>query len=487
MNETTIDLRRIIKILKKRRNVIINIFLFCLIMATVATFLIQPTYEAETTLRVKQPKGLANSLLADLPVGNIANTKQLMSTYAEILKSRTVVEAVIDKMPANDEQTPKYEDMVKRIATVPVKDTELLKIQVQAPTPTEAQFLANTLVEKFNERMTFLIRSEQKSVREFIGQRMEESKQELEQAENTLQQYKRDQKIVAPADETKAVIDKLATIDKMAAENTVFAASVQAKLGSINQQLTNEKAGFVADSPLIQQYKSKLAELEVQLVSLKQKYTDKHPQVMTIRAAIDETRGKLEVEATRVVSADAPSMNPIHQELLKGKIQSEAEIAAAAAQQGAIQKVIAAGGKELTTLPAKEQGLVKVMRDATVAQDIYIMLARRHEEARISEVMEPADVQLIDPAVRPEVPIKPKRIFDIIIGALLGLFFGIAMAFIMEYLGRTIRNDEDVKYYLDLPVIGNIPDFNTNLHFKKDSRWSKIVSRLTGNKTQGRY
>ena len=56
MEETSIDLRDIWKTLKKRRRLIITIFLSAILFTGVVSLLIPPTYEAETNLRVKQPK-----------------------------------------------------------------------------------------------------------------------------------------------------------------------------------------------------------------------------------------------------------------------------------------------------------------------------------------------------------------------------------------------------------------------------------------------
>ncbi|TCL36062.1 polysaccharide chain length determinant protein (PEP-CTERM system associated) [Anaerospora hongkongensis] len=479
MDEQTLDLRDMIKTIKKRRRIIGSIFFGFIAIATIISLLIPPTYEAETTLRVKQTKGLANSLLSELPMGG-GNTKQLMSTYAEIIKSRTVIQEVIEKTQLGKDKVPDYDDMLKLISTQPVKDTEILKIQVRAKSREEAQNVANVLVDTFNNRMTFLVRSEQKVVREFIGQRLQESKQELDRAETILQKYKNEQKIVAPAEETKAMVDKLTTISKLAAENYVTLASAQARFGSAEQQLSKEKPGFIADSLVIQQYKTKLADLEVQLVSLSQKYTDKHPEVLATRAAIGEARTKLNIEISRVVSADAPSANPIHQGLLKSKIESEAEIAASTAQKQAIDKVITDSEKELAKLPTKEQGLGRVMRDAAVAQEIFIMLSKRHEEARISEVMQPTDVQVIDAANLPEKPISPKKLLNVVIAAILGLFVGTGAAFVLEYMNKTVRTAEDVRQYLDLPVLGSIPNFDSEFQETKQSLWSRITQSATG-------
>lgn len=473
--ETTMDLKRIIRIIKTRRAFILKVFTTFIVMAAVISFIMPSTYEAETDLRIKQPKGLANSLLADLPMGNTLSTKQQMSTYAEILKSRTVVQTVIDKTMANEENQPNYETMLKRITTRPVKDTEILKITVRAKSPSEAQYVANTLVDTFIDRLTFLARSEQTVVREFIGERLKEAKSDLSQAESALEQYKRDQQIYAPEEETKAIVDKLSNLDKLAAENAVGLVSNQARLTAAEKQLSRQKPGFIADSPLIQQYKGKLAEQEVQLAGLLENYTDKYPQVVAVRASIAETKAKLNNEIDRVINAEAPSMNLVHQGLLQGQIQAEAEIAAANAQKYAIQSILDKSQQQINTLPSKEKGLSRVMRDVAVTREIYIMLAKRYEEARISEVMQPTDVQVIDVAVAPEKPVSPKVLLNIIIAAILGLFAGLGSAFFVEHMNKTLRTAEDVKEYLDLPVLGGIPDFADNQEKIAPGFWSRIL------------
>lgn len=456
MDETTLDLRDIFKVLKKRATLIIGLTALFAIITAVVSFLIPPTYEATTALRIRQAKGIGSSLLGDSGAGA---SKQQMSTYAEILKSRSVVEDVIETMPTKDR--PSYGGFVGRITTVPVKDTEILNVKVQAGTPEEAQFLTNTLVEKFLLRMTELVRTEQSKVREFVGQRMESSKKDLEKAESALQEYKQKEKIISPTDETKAIVDKLSGLDKLYADNRVSIEAAQAKIGIAQQQMGQQKHSYIADNPLIAQHKSKLAELEVELVSLSQNLTGSHPKVLATKAAINETRKKLNDEITRVVNMDSQSSNPLYQGMLQSKLQAEAELSVSAAREQALNAVIADSEKQLTTLPAKEHGLVRVMRDATVAQEIYVMLAKRFEEARISEVMEPTDVQVVDVATVPTSPIKPRKALNVAIAVLLGLFLGAGLAFALEYMRRTIRTADDVEHYLGLPVLGSIPDMDS--------------------------
>jgi succinoglycan biosynthesis transport protein ExoP len=480
IEETTLDLRDLLKTLKKRRKLILSIFLIAVVTATIVSLLLPKVYQAETTLRVKQSKGLGDSLLASMPMSNPLMTKQQMSTYAEIMKSRTVLEAVIRKVYAGvpAARRPKTMNLLDRITTTPVRDTEILAIEVRANDPKEAQRLANTLVATFLGRITDLVRSEQRAVRKFIGERLAGAKAELRKAEIGLEGYKREQKITAADEESKAVVGQMADLRKLMAENEVNLAVTQARSAQTQAQLAKEKIGFVAENALIAQYKSKLGEQEVQLVGLLQKYTEKHPEVKALRAGIAETRSRLNQEIDRVVNAEASSVNPVHQSLLQGKIQSEVELAAAQAQKQALTEVIAAEENKIARLPEKERGLVQVMREASLAQEIYVMLSKRYEEAQISEVMQPTDVQVIDAAVVPKWPIKPKKTLNVLIAAFLGLFAGVGLAIALEYLNKTVNTADEVRSYLDLPVLGSIPDFG--MEEQPQSFWELLSRKILG-------
>lgn len=459
MEKMVFDLQSIGKAIKNRYLLIGNIFLGTIMIALLINYLIPPTYEAEALLQVKPSKGLLSPSYSNDVMGATSNSK-LMSTYSEILKSRTVVQEVIDKTQSDKIQVPKYEEMLKRITMQPIKDTDVLKIKASANSSSEARIVANALVGSFIERMTVLARSEQIAVRDLIQQRVIESRKELDRGEDALEKYKRDQKILTPNDETKAMIDRMAGMKTLLADNTVASAVASAKLTSAERQLSQLSPSIIADSVLVQSYKTKLADLETELVRLLQAYGDKHPKVIATRAVIAETRVKLTDETTKIINSEAASTNPVHQGLLLTKIQNEAELAAAAAQRTAILKVMADGEKEVAKLPSKEQGISRLLRDVMVSQEIYIMLAKRYEEARISEVTQPTEVQVIDFAIDPAVAISPRKTLNVIVGAILGLFLGLGIAIFLEHSRRTIDNSEDAKQYLGLPILGVIPDFD---------------------------
>lgn len=75
----------------------------------------------------------------------------------------------------------------------------------------------------------------------------------------------------------------------------------------------------------------------------------------------------------------------------------------------------------------------------------------------VKDIMMVENVQVIDRAQVPDMPIKPRPKLNMAIAGVLGLMVGIFLVFLLEYLDNTIKTPDDVEKYLGLPVIGTIP------------------------------
>ena len=70
-------------------------------------------------------------------------------------------------------------------------------------------------------------------------------------------------------------------------------------------------------------------------------------------------------------------------------------------------------------------------------------------------------MRVIEDASVPRVPIRPRRMMNLIVAVLVGLFVGVGTALVIEYFDTTIKTPDDVERYLGLPVIGIVPVFTT--------------------------
>jgi capsular polysaccharide biosynthesis protein len=68
------------------------------------------------------------------------------------------------------------------------------------------------------------------------------------------------------------------------------------------------------------------------------------------------------------------------------------------------------------------------------------------------------NVTILAPAEVPNnlSPVKPKPILNIAIAFVVGLMAGVGLAFLLEYLDNTIKTEQDIENYLELPVLGVI-------------------------------
>ncbi len=135
---------------------------------------------------------------------------------------------------------------------------------------------------------------------------------------------------------------------------------------------------------------------------------------------------------------------------------------------------------ESTLANISEERLVqqRLERDIKVNEELYFMLSRQHREMLIAAAGDPPRVRVINPAVKPRQPVSPRTAIGYGMGGMVGLVFGIILAFFKEHLDTSIGTIEELEEFLKLPVMGVIPYFTS----EKDvgTAIDEIKERATG-------
>jgi capsular exopolysaccharide synthesis family protein len=97
--------------------------------------------------------------------------------------------------------------------------------------------------------------------------------------------------------------------------------------------------------------------------------------------------------------------------------------------------------------------------EAENKKHVFDLIARTINEVQIGEQLMSNNVSVLDEATIPSYPIKPRKRLNLMIGAMFGLFLGVAAAFFLDYLDNTFRTPDDIEKHLGLSVLGVIPKF----------------------------
>ncbi|AUM96485.1 TPA: capsular biosynthesis protein [Clostridium botulinum] len=115
--------------------------------------------------------------------------------------------------------------------------------------------------------------------------------------------------------------------------------------------------------------------------------------------------------------------------------------------------------KKLNITPQQDTQIIDLKIEDKDAEFAHKVLTTACNEfiAQSKKIYPNNTIELLDKPVIPEKPIKPKKILNITIALFLGLLISIGIAFVQEYMDKTIKTENDIDRYLDLPVIAVIP------------------------------
>ncbi len=452
------ELRQYLAVLAKHRLLIATICLSAAGAALVASRLATPVFQASTTILVEEQASLENTFLQAMQLGQPA-----VADCAEMLRSRSLLQSAASRYRLIPEDDPAALERLRHSVMVqPVAGTRSIRLVVESTRPAAARDLANGLIQELIARNQVQSSTEARGARLFVGSQIEIASGRLARAEEELRQYKKTHRVFAPESEAQAVLAQATQLETRRAETEVALGEAEIRLDQIRRQLAGQpvtvvSATTIGANPLVQELKTRLTGLEVELAEAREEYTDRHPAVLALVSRVDEVKRQMQREAERIVTAETETLNPVHQELAMEEGRLQVEQLALDVRRTTLNNLLREVEERLAQLPDEEIQLAGLVRNAKVTEQIYVMLRQKYEELRIAEAMKSGNVRIIDEAVIPERPVRPRILLNIALAAFLGLLIGVGLAFFLDYLDTTIHSPEDVEENLGLPVLGQIP------------------------------
>lgn len=431
----TIDLKKLFSLMLEKKKIVIAIIVICTIIATIVAFVLPKSYQSTTLVRVKSGGSSAMAGYAAMAAGfgidiGGAGTSGSPESYMELMKSREVLNPIMEKVDLTDEEREKIkiEDFVKDYLEITnVKKTDLITISAYGKTPEEAQMISQGVADNFLALMTKLNKEDNSSVLKFLDERIKIAKEEMETAENKLQAYQQEHKIYAPDAQTKSILENLNNYDTTIAQLQAQTDGNNAKLAGVTSQLEQQNASLleynVSDNTNIGNIRESIVNKRVELVGLQQQFTDEHPDVIRAKEELNSLEKSLTDEIAKAVNSQSVTLSPVQSSLLKDKISTEVQISVNNASLEALKAKQAEAQENIATLSADSVEYMRLSREANITGQVYTSLVQNYEQTRIQEAKDSMDIQIIDAADLPkeDMPAKPNKKLIVVIGFVLGI------------------------------------------------------------------
>lgn len=429
----TIDLKKLFSLMIEKKKIVIAIIVICTIIATIVAFILPKSYQSTTLVRVKSGSSSMSGYAAmaagfGIDIGGSSSASP--ESYIELMKSREVLNPIIEKVDLTDEEREKMkaDDFFKKYLEITnTKKTDLINIAAYGKTPEEAQMISQGVADNFLALMTKLNKEDNSTTLKFLDERIKIAKEEMETAENKLQAYQQEHKIYAPDEQAKAIIANLNNYDTTIAQLQAQSEGDSAKLAGVTSQLEQQNASLleynVSDNTNIGNIRESIVNKRVELVALQQQFTDEHPDVIKAKEELSSLEKSLSDEIAKAVNSQSVTLSPVQSNLLKDKISTEVQISVNNASLEALKAKQAEAQESIATLSADSVEYMRLERNAKITGQVYTSLVQNYEQTRIQEAKDSMDIQIIDAADLPkeDMPAKPNKKLIVVVGFVLGI------------------------------------------------------------------
>ncbi|MDH7603089.1 MAG: polysaccharide biosynthesis tyrosine autokinase [Armatimonadota bacterium] len=459
---------RYYRIIRRRRWLIILGMVVC-VGAVAAHIIFSPQmYTGRTTLM--ESLGMSKEGVSPFPEMRspvLLDMQVRLSNLASLATSNKVMQDAI--MMLRDLGSI-YSDQELLAATKvePVRDTNILAIEVTLPDPVEAKKAADVIATAFKNAYKELNTEAVEKSREFIEAQIESTRREMIRAQNALRRFKEQNQIVDIQLASQSVVQRLAQVKSELNSATAAYEAAKASAKRLEADLAKmpqwqEASRQTSRDPIWQSLMDQLVKLEAARASMtsggpgQYRRLPNHPDVVALDSQIQDIKAKLKQVQETSVAAVTMAQNPNRTSAIDRWIVAKVEEASADARRKAMNQVLQDVRQELASLPEKEAKLAELDTDVKAATQTYGLMRSKLDEAKITEqqARQERALKTIDPAY--VFPVSKRPLLKLVLALLLSPILGIGLAFLLHYTDNTVRTPQDAEKLLGLPVHAAIP------------------------------
>ncbi|MGD0906074.1 MAG: polysaccharide biosynthesis tyrosine autokinase [Candidatus Acidiferrales bacterium] len=458
---------------------LITFFLLAIVsIVTIATFRMQPIYEATARVEIDRENANAIHFTDSEQYDMYEDLDNYITTQSKILTSETLAMLTVRSMgldrlpqfggdptkpakapvPGSDTSLQRPRALGAFLGSLSVKrvpSSRLLDVTFEATDPALAARVVNAHLNNFIEQ-NFRSRFEAATqASNWLAGQLNEMKIKVENAEDARLAYERNNQIWTIDEKNDISTQKLADLNKQLTDAQADRINKEA-VYQLAQSGNYDAIAAVRDSQVIQDILKQQTTLTAQYADAVNQYGPKFPKVVRIQAQLKDldqliTREKLNIG--NQVEAD-----------YRGARQRELLLQQALDQQ-----------KQETNQTAEKLVQYNILnREAEANKQLYDGMLQKLKEAGISAGLRSSNIRIVDPALIPNGPSRPNKTRNIFLSILVGLIGGVGLALLREYLDNTVKTPDDIERLARLPSLAVVPALS-NSTGKRGGRFSKLL------------
>lgn len=467
-----VEIRRV---LTQRRWFLLGTVATAVVIAIGYSLVATPEYRAVTSIKIERQ---VPELLSFVEGGgpDPAGYREFYQTEYSILESRAVMERTLDTLELlrRPEYTARRQGLAERLrgrlrewsggtprdpreraldflergaSILPVRNSHLVRVAFTDRDPALAGEISIAIAEAYEEFQAETRSSLSGRARDFLRRDVARVEREISELERELQDYSEQKGLVALDTEHRDVsVAALGDLNRRRVEARAAHGEALSRLRAL-QVAEDATLAEASGSELIVRLRQTVADLERRHAELAGAFKDDWPPLVAIGDELSMTSAQLERETRR---------------------------AAEATRQAAAQRVTEAAG-ELTAIEREFEAIERQVQRVSGDTIEYQRLLRQIEAKRgaLAELVarqsetetefhlgetRATNVRIVDRAIPPRKPIRPRVLVNLLLALAIGTIGGIGVAFVVDQLDNSIKSEDDASRWSGLPVVGAIPD-----------------------------
>ena len=422
--DTYTSLRAYWDILFKRRWEVLTCVLVVVTIVTIYSFKTKPVYRATARLEIESETTRIQSYNSDL-YGNIPTDEAFLQTQVRVLGSDNLAWQTIEQLrlgenpafhpTASQEGEPAAGSPAMRVQLTNlfksalevslVRSTHMVEVSFESTDPNLAAQVADSVVQNYIE---YNFRKKYDATRQASGwmeQQLDELKAKVEKSQEQLVSYERAHSIVNVNDKQNVVEQKLSDLTR----DLTNAQSDRSQKESLNDMVKSnpDEVGLLAQNGLLQRLEEKFADLKGQYVDALGQYGPNFPKVLRLRDQVNDIQSLIDRERKRTV---ARIQNDYQAAVLRERLVAD-EVEQQKVEVGKLNQLLI------------QHNMLN--REFQTNQQLYDNLQQRLKDADVSAGLRATNIHVVDSALTPAYPVRPRKMLNIAIGCMVGIMLGI--------------------------------------------------------------